>query len=165
MRWFGRTNARGERGVTLPEMLVVVTIVALAVAVAIPIIGGAMRSASARAAANNFSVSLRAARMIAVTTHEPVSFTVQSEPHPRCFCTPTFYEYAGVDGRPRRVDMPRGVTIASSTSPIGFRPNGSATAASTTVIRAEVAPDNIELWTIQTSLIGVPTVRHAREGR
>ena len=152
-------------GVTLAELLVVVTIVALAVSVAIPIIGGAVRAASARAAANGLSVNLRAARMLAVTTHKTMTLTVRAEPHARCFCTPTYYEYPGRDGRMRRFDMPRGVTIASSTTPIGFLPNGAATGASTTVIRAEVAPDNIELWTIETSLIGVPTVRHAREGR
>jgi len=143
--------------------LVVVTIVALAVTVAIPIIGGAVRSANARAAANLLSVNLRLARMIAVRNHEMVSFTIRSEPHPRCFCTPTYYEFPGADGRMLRFDMPRGVTISSATSPIQFQPNGGANGSFTTVIRAELAPDKVEVWTIETNLTGATAIHHARE--
>ena len=160
-----RATPKHARGVTLPELLVVVTIISLAVAVAIPIIAGAVRSASARAAANGLSVNLRAARMLAVMTNTPREVVVQAEPHPRCSCTQTYYEYPGRDGRIRRFDMPRGVTITSSTTPIRFLPSGAAAGRSTTVIRAEVAPDNVELWTIETSLVGVPTVQHTREAR
>jgi prepilin-type N-terminal cleavage/methylation domain-containing protein len=160
-----RRHRERQRGVTLSELLVVVAIIALAVAVAIPIIGGAVRSANARAAANLLSVNLRAARMIAVMNHELLPFSIQAEPHPRCFCTPTFYEYEGADGRVQRYTMPRGVTIASSSAPLQFRPNGSVTAPSTTVIRAELAPGNVELWTIETTLTGVTTIRHSREER
>ena len=153
-----------QRGVTLPELLVGVTIMALAVAIAVPIIAGAVRSANARVAANYLSVNLRAARMIAVSANRTVQFTIHAEPHPSCSCTPTFYEYRDIKNRLRRFDMPTGVTIASATSAeIVFRPNGSSDAPSTTVLRAEVGAGNVELWTIETSLIGVPTVRHARE--
>jgi len=153
-----------QRGVTLPELLVGLAIVALAVAMAVPIIAGALRSANARVAANYLSVNLRAARMIAVSANRTVQFSIQAEPHPRCSCTPTFYEYRDIKNRLRRFEMPRGVTIASATSsPIVFQPNGGSDAPSTTILRAEVGPGNVELWTIETSLIGVPTVRLARE--
>ena len=153
-----------QRGVTLPEVLVGLAIVALAVAIAVPIIGGAVRSANARVAANYLSVNLRAARMIAVSANRTVQFTIHAEPHAACSCTPTFYEYRDIKNRLRRFDMPAGVTIASTTSSeIVFRPNGSSDAPSTTILRAEVGRGNVELWTIETSLIGVPTVRHARE--
>jgi prepilin-type N-terminal cleavage/methylation domain-containing protein len=153
-----------QRGVTLPELLVVVTIVALAVAIAVPIIGGAVRSANARVAANYLSVNLRAARMIAVSANRTVQFTIRAEPHARCSCTPTYYEYRDMRNQLRHFEMPSGVTIASATSSsILFQPNGGSDGPSTTVLRAEVGRGNVELWTIETSVIGVPTVRHSRE--
>ena len=153
-----------ERGVTLPEVLVGVTIVALAVAIAAPIIAGAVRSANARVAANYLSVNLRAARMIAVSANRIVEFSIRAEPHERCSCTQTYYEYRDMRDQLRRFEMPRGVTIASATaSTILFQPNGGSGAPSTTVLRAEVGRGNVELWTIETSVIGVPTVRHSRE--
>lgn len=150
-------------GVTLPELLVVITIIALAVTIAVPLMSGAVRSANARAAANGFAMNLKAARMIAVTNNAPVDVTVVVEPHPDCDCTPTYYEYPGRDGGMRRFDMPPGVTITSSTSPIRFMPDGSVEGGSSSVIKAQVSPGVVEVWTIDSRVSGVSTVELSRE--
>ena len=145
----------GSAGVTLPELLVVLAIISMAVTVSIPLITGAVRSANGRAAANGFAVNLKAARMLAVSANAPLQVTVVAEPHPDCNCTATYYEYPARNGVPRRFDMPKGVTIASSTTPIVFRPNGSVPGGATTVIKTRVSTDTFEVWRIATGPIGV----------
>ncbi|HXV78033.1 MAG TPA: GspH/FimT family pseudopilin [Candidatus Polarisedimenticolaceae bacterium] len=149
---------RFSRGVTLPELLVVVSIISMAVAIAVPLIGSAIRSASARAATNGFAVNLRAARMIAVSNNTPVSVEVHTEPHPDCFCTPTFYEYPDRAGTMRRFEMPRGITIAASTDPIVFLPNGSLPGGALTEIRVDNGDAAAEVWTVQCSVAGITSV-------
>jgi len=149
-------------GVTLPELLVVLAIIGMAVAVAVPLISGAVRSASARAAANGFAVNLKAARMLAVTANSPVPITVHAEPHGDCYCTPTWYEYPGRDGTPRRIDLPSGVSIVSSTSPIVFSPNGAVRGGARTVIRTPDGAGGAEQWTIDTSTTGASRVEYVR---
>jgi len=149
-------------GVTLPELLVVVTIISMAVTVSVPLIAGAVRSASARAAANSFAINLKAARMLSVAINAPVVVTVQEEPHEDCYCSETYYEYPDRRGVVQRIDMPAGVTIDSSTPLITFMPNGSVPGGSNTVIRTQVSPETIETWTIETTATGFSAVRHAR---
>ncbi len=148
---------------TLAELLAVVAIIGMAITLAIPLITGAVRSANARAAVNGFAVNLKAARMLAVAGNGPVVVTIQTEPDPDCFCTETYYEYPDRRGIMRRFNMPRGVTIASSTAPITFRPNGSVQGGATTVIKTQLAPGSFEVWTIETSRTGVSIVERTRE--
>jgi prepilin-type N-terminal cleavage/methylation domain-containing protein len=160
---FGRTRRTiTAAGVTLPELLVVVAIISMAVTVSVPLIAGAVRSASARAAANSFAVNLKAVRMLSVSMNVPVTITVQAEPHADCFCTVTYYEYPDRRGDVRRIFMPPGVTIDSSTSLITFMPNGSVPGGSNTVIRTRVSPETVETWTIETTATGFSAVQHAR---
>jgi Tfp pilus assembly protein FimT len=146
--------------VTLPELLVVISIISMAVAVSIPLIGNAIRSANARAAAGTFAVNLRAARMLAVNENAPVTIDVETEPHADCFCTPTFYEYPDRRGDLRRFEMPQGVTIESSTDPIVFLPNGSLPGGSSTTIRVDTRDGVRDVWTIETGVSGIPIVEH-----
>ena len=140
------------RGVTLPELLVVITIIGLAVAVAIPVMTETIRSAKVRAAANSFAVSLKAARMLAVTTHRPVDVRVFDTSGANA------YEYEGRHGRLLRFEMPSGVRIASSTSPIIFQPNGGVTGGANTTIEVDLKPSLREIWRIETSNLGMANV-------
>lgn len=152
----------GSPGVTLPELLVVIAIISMVVTISVPLIAGAVRSSSARAAANGFAVNLKAARMLAVSINAPVEITVQEEPHPDCYCGITYYEYPDRRGDLRRIFMPPGVTIDSSTPLITFMPNGSVPGGSTTVIRTRISPEIVESWTIETTTTGFSVVRLAR---
>ena len=100
---------RGKHsGVTLPELLVVVSIIALAVMVAVPAISRAIHSARIRASVDHFAVTIRAVRMIAVTKQTQVELTVSIDPV-------NYYEYVDLKGMLRRYDTPTGVRIVSST--------------------------------------------------
>jgi prepilin-type N-terminal cleavage/methylation domain-containing protein len=153
---------RRQSGVTLPELLVVIAIIAMAVMVSVPLIAGAVKSSAARSAANRFAIELKAARMLAVALNAPVVMTIQEEPHPDCYCTETWYEYPDRRGQIHRIFMPAGVTIDSSTPVITFMPNGSVPGGSTTVIRTQVSPETVEIWTIESTATGFSSVRLER---
>jgi Tfp pilus assembly protein FimT len=106
-------------GITLPELLVVVTIISLAVTVSVPLVSSAIRSAELRTAAEHYRVSLQAARMIAVSSQGPVDVRVEAHPVNR-------YDYRDMQGRARSSRIPSSVCIPSATSPtITFEANGS----------------------------------------
>jgi prepilin-type N-terminal cleavage/methylation domain-containing protein len=153
---------RGEhRGITLPELLVVVTIIGLAVTVSIPLVSGAIRSAELRSAAAQFLVSLQAARMIAVSKQGPLDVRISAHPVNR-------YEYEDSAGRTRLSTIPSSVCIVSATSPtITFEANGSVGAAAVTTFvnkQQDGAGTGCELgggaegFEIRTNLLGEPTV-------
>lgn len=145
-----------SRGITLPELLVVLAIVALAVTVAIPVISGAIHSARVRTSVDQFAVSLMAARMLAVTLQAPVSLNVASDPQ-------NYYEIPDRNGLARRYEMPEGVRIESSTDPITFQPNGMVEGGARTVFTARRAGSPDEIWEVETSILGIATVTR-REG-
>jgi prepilin-type N-terminal cleavage/methylation domain-containing protein len=151
-------NMRSRRsgGVTLPELLVVVSIIGLAVTIAIPVISDAVRSARVQTATDQFSVSLMAARMLAVTKQAPVEFRVAVAPE-------NYFEYLDRSGRPRRYEMPAGVQISSSTNPITFRADGSVDGGASTTIEAISGGEADESWEIEVNILGITTVTHRRE--
>jgi prepilin-type N-terminal cleavage/methylation domain-containing protein len=146
---------RGQSGFTAVELLVVVAIIGIIVAVAVPLIAENVRQAKIRAAGDQFSMSLKAARMIAVSTHADVAVTVTTDP------TNT-YSYTDNKGAFREFAMPDGVIIASSDNPITFSPNGSLTggAVLSTVLETDMTSGVIERWTVTTSLMGVSSIDH-----
>ncbi len=146
-----------QRGVTLPEVLVVMAIITLAVMVAVPVMSEAVRSAKVRATVNHFAVSLKAARMLAVTRHRPVEVRVFDAGGANAF------EYEGRDGQVRRVAMPAGVRIAGSTSPIVFQPTGAVVGGASTTIEVELNDRVREVWRIETSTLGMATVTLTEE--
>ena len=58
------------------------------------------------------------------------------------------------------MQMPDGVRIVSSTSPIQFKPNGSILGGSTTVIESPISASTLSKWTITTNVLGVSTTTH-----
>ncbi len=146
---------RFRRGFSLPELLVVLAIVGLSVAVAVPLVSHELHMVRMRTAADQFASDLRAARMIAVSTRgrvgdrgEPVSVQVFVEPE-------NFYTYPDARGQPRRVEMPQGVHIVSSPSSIVFGMNGSIAAEAVTIFEAGTS-DGTDRWTVTTSRLGIP---------
>jgi len=144
------TMQRGG-GVTLPELLVVLAIVGLAVMVAVPVISGAIQSARIRTAIDQFAVSLMAVRMLAVTQQAPVDLIVATDPA-------NYYEYPDRNGAPQRFAMPAEVRIVSSTNPITFQPNGMVAGGARTVLEARRSGSPAETWEVETSILGVATV-------
>lgn len=141
---------RPARGFSLPELLVVLAIMGLALTVAVPLVAEQIRLAAIRGAADQFTVDLKAARMIAVSKRAPVDVTVATSPA-------NSYQYVRTDGTLRVITMPSQVSIVSSTSPIQFLPTGglSSTTPATTVIEAALPGGGVERWTVTTSILGV----------
>lgn len=145
----------GQGGFSLPELLIVLAIAGLTVTIAIPLVADTMKAAAVRGAADQFTVDLRAARMIAVAKRITNDFVVSTDP------TNT-YRYTDRDGTTRTITMPKGVRIAS-TSPgtISFRSDGSVSSTGTTVIEIPVG-DAVERWTVTTTTLGMPSATRQR---
>jgi hypothetical protein len=74
------------------------------------------------------------------------------------------YEYTDAQGRSRRIEMPAGVRIVSSTNPIQFRANGSVLGGASTVIESQITPEILSRWTVTTSSLGISRTTHQQVG-
>ena len=146
---------RGSRGVSLSELLVVMAIIGIAVAIGIPLATQQMRMARIRGAADQLAMDIKAARMIAVSTRADVDMTIDTQPT-------NAYEYTDNQGKLRRIEMPDGVRITSSDSPLTFHLNGSLDNAATTVLEIDVSGSLTERWTISTTILGVSKTEFER---
>ncbi len=146
-----------QRGFSLPELLVVVAVIGLVVMVAVPLIAEQIRSAEVRAAGDQLAMSLKAARMVAVTTHTPVVFTVEVDPDNK-------YSYTDNKNNLREIVVPDSVSITSSDGDITFKLNGAIDSATAMdiVLEANMTGGDIDRWTVSTSILGVPSVTHDR---
>jgi prepilin-type N-terminal cleavage/methylation domain-containing protein len=151
----GDRPAQGRAGVTIPELLVVVTIIGLSVAVAIPLVTSAVRSARVRVAADQYAVTLKAARMVAITQQGPIDLLIAPSPA-------NYFEYTDATGRLRRYDAPPGVRILDSPGTITFSANGSVTIGVPTKFEIDIDDNTVEGWTIDVNLLGVTDVIHYR---
>jgi Tfp pilus assembly protein FimT len=137
-----------QRGFSLVDFLAAMALVILAMLAATPLVAEKLRSAKIRTAADQLAIDLKAARMIAVTLRRPVDFIVTPDPE-------NAYQYTDGRGQPRRVALPRGIRIVSSSSPIQFRSNGSVASEGITVLEADLADATRVRWTVTTSVLGV----------
>ncbi len=152
-RSFDRASSRSA-GFSLPELLAVLALVAIAIAIAIPLVNEQVRIADLRAAADDFAVHLRAARMISVTKHTAIDFEVVSGNMFRYGVPP--------DGPWKEINTPPRVQIApASDRSITFKANGSVVAAGTFVLESLVS-GSTERWTASVSTMGMPTLVHER---
>lgn len=153
--------ARQERfpkhgaGYSLPELLVVIAIIGIAVLILFPLVGEQLRQAEIRTAADQLAMDCKAVRMIAISKRLASSLTVEEAPLNR-------YAYTDARGKLRTIQMPGGVVIEASDSPVTFLPNGSVTGGATTVLVVTLSSDASERWTITTSPIGVTTTIRQR---
>ncbi len=141
------------KGFSLLELLLVMVILALTATLIVPAVGEGSRRLRVRNMVNQFALDLSAARWTAVSGGKAVDLVVTVDPA-------NGYEYTDQHGRLRSVQMPDGVLIVSSTSPIQFKPNGSVLGGSTTVIESPISTSTLSRWTITTNVLGVSTTTH-----
>ncbi len=139
-----------SRGFSLVELLLVMVILALMATLIVPAVGEGSRKLRVRNMVNQFALDLSAARWTAVAGRKAVDLVVTVDPV-------NGYEYTDQRGRLRSVQMPDGIRIVSSTSPIQFRPNGSLLGGATTVIESQISESSLSRWTIATNVLGVST--------
>ncbi len=150
-----RIPRRWEAGFSLAEMLAVLALIGIVLAIGMPLVNEQLRIAEVRSAADEMAVHLRAARMIAVSHHKDIVFTVSEDPT-------NSYSYEGTNGETRTITMPGRVKIATgSAASITFRSNGSVAAAGTVTIQSAVSSAT-ETWTLTVNILGLATVSHAR---
>jgi type II secretory pathway pseudopilin PulG len=148
-------RSQGSRGFSFPEALVVISLIGMALVVVIPAVGERLRSAKVRTSADQFTMTLRAARMISVAERRPVEVRLVPAG------SGNYYEYVGSDGENRRITLPLGAEIhPASASSIEFKPNGSIGNSSRTVYIETRVAAGIERWAVHTNIVGVTTVSH-----
>jgi len=129
--------------------------VAIAIAIGIPIVNEQVRIAEVRAAADDLALHLRAARMISVTQHRTVPFKVYVDPDNK-------FEYERFTLKWKQVFMPGRVRIApASDRLINFKKNGSVEAASSVILESDVSGAR-ERWTVSVNTVGLTTLAHVR---
>jgi prepilin-type N-terminal cleavage/methylation domain-containing protein len=151
----GHLLETSQRGVSFPELLVVISILALGAMVTIPLIADRIHQAKLDAAAGQYAVTLRAARMIAVSKQRSVAVTTRVAPD-------NVYEYVDASGRLRPTRLPDGAWFDpdESSAEVVFGPDGSLDDAARTVIKATMSGGVVEVWTIDVPLAGIPRVSH-----
>jgi len=153
-----RGSGGRPRGVSLPELLVVIALLALAALVTIPLTARRVHELRLRSTADQFLVTVRAARMVAATTGRRTVLTVSPHPDDR-------YEYVDAGGRTRRVDLPQGVRIdEGSALALVFRANGSLEppVPATVVLKARLPKGIVERWIVTTPMSGIPSMTRER---
>ena len=147
-------GGRESRGVSLPELLVVIAILALAALVSIPLAARRVHELRLHATADQFLVTVRAVRMVAVTTGRQTALNISPHPGDR-------YDYIDAGGKSRAVEMPAGVRIDEASAPaLIFRANGSLQppAPATVVLKARLPKGVVERWTVTTPMSGIPSM-------
>jgi Tfp pilus assembly protein FimT len=154
--WLRPQRRRAFPGVSLPELLAVVALLALALLVTIPLVSSRVHEARLRAAASQFVTTLRAARMIAISKNVTCTVTVAPDPANR-------YAYTDASGALRTVELPAGVRFDPATPSFAFRPDGRLDARSEAVIEAALSGGRTEIWRVIVPPSGIAEVK--RESR
>lgn len=142
-------------GFSLPELLAVMALLAIAIAIGIPLVNEQVRMAEVRAAADDLVLHLRAARMISVAQHRTVEFQVSVDP------TNTF-TYEVTEERWRTFATPGRVRIATdSVGAISFRENGSVDVAASIILESDISGAR-ERWTASVNTMGSTRLAHER---
>lgn len=103
---------RAERGYTLAEMLVVVVIIGISAAVAVPAMGTFFKAYRIRTASDQLVGHLRAARQIAVSQRLPVTFTIDATGKTYSFT----YTIPGQPATVESFELPNEVTVSNTPS-------------------------------------------------
>src|SRR5262245_44163688 len=153
-------HAASDRGFTLTEILVVVAIIGLAIAITVPLVAENVNQARIRSAADQFSVDLRAARMIAVSKRATPFLDVSVQPDPV-----NRYTYVNGRGETRVVQFPKGVRIItpSTAYTVRYLRDGSVSGGgNTTVLRVQLSAGDEEEWRVITNAMGVTRTTRTR---
>ena len=143
-----------DSGFSLPEMLIVGSLITILVLFISPIVAERARMAKVRTCAAQFALDVRAARWVAVSNRSSVDMTFDVDANE--------YTYEDAHGRTRKIVLPDGVEIVSSTSPIQFLSNGAVPGGATTVMEIDMGSGTMSRWTISTNPLGVPTTTHKK---
>jgi len=170
-----------RRGFSIPELLVVVTIIAAALVVTIPVMVRTVRSIEVRSAMDQFTVSLRAARMQAVARNRPVTVTVFDAQQGSYYEISDFGFNDGEGDGSRQFYLPTGSWFTSPPGPqeetwsgsleIQFNPNGSLEEGPRTVVIETLLGGNgsggeiYEQWIARTNVIGATPATHGETER
>ncbi len=149
-------------GFSLTEILVVVAIMGLAIAIAVPLVAENVNQARIRTAADQFSVDLRAARMIAVGKRATPYLDVSVQPDPV-----NRYTFVNGRGETRVVQFPTGVRIITPTTAytVRYLRDGSVSGGgNTTVLRVRLSKGAEEEWRVITNAMGVTRTTRTRIG-
>ena len=155
-------HASRARGFSLTEILVVVAIMGLAIAIAVPLVAENVNQARIRTAADQFSVDLRAARMIAVGKRATPYLDVSVQPDPV-----NRYTFVNGRGETRVVQFPTGVRIITPTTAytVRYLRDGSVSGGgNTTVLRVRLSKGAEEEWRVITNAMGVTRTTRTRIG-
>ena len=139
---------KNQRGVTLPEMLVVLAIIGMFVVVTLPALGNYIRASRVRVSNDVLMEDLRAARYIAITNHTTDSVTFDQ--------AAGTYRYTDIRGALVVRRLESGVSFSSLTNtPITFTSDGSlSTSAPTIVILGTVMSGTSHQYTISVTTVG-----------
>ena len=125
-----------QRGYSLVELLMVLTLVGITLAIAIPAMGQYMRAYTARVGADELVSNLRLARRLAITRSQPVTVNVSADSY-----TLPDWNFSDLStAPPKTFRLPPGCSVVSGTGGVGFSPNGTATGGGAN-IRIEIALD------------------------
>jgi prepilin-type N-terminal cleavage/methylation domain-containing protein len=162
---------RAERGYTLAEMLVVVVIVGLALAVAVPAMGTFFKAYRVRSASDQIVGHLRAARQIAVSQRLPVTFTIDATGNTYSFT----YTIPGQSATTESFELPNEVTVTNNPSgaltytlkqngTVGnsTTPDDQSPTANYLTLAAPINGTNTDTFTITVLGAGKIGVRHVR---
>jgi len=148
-------KARAQTGFSLPELLIVLAIIGAIVAISIPLVNEQIRIAELRAVSDELAVHLRAARMLAVTTHQDVVVTISADPTNE-------FSYPDSNGQTRLIKLPGPVKILTgSTASITFHSDGSS-GTSSTVTTESVVSNATERWVLSVNTVGMVSISHVR---
>ena len=153
-------QANRERGFSLTEILIVVAIIGLAVAITVPLVAENVNQARIRTAADQLSVDLRAARMIAVSKRAMPYLDVSVQPDPV-----NRYTYVNGRGETRMVQLPKGIRIVTPGTAYNIRymRDGSVSGGgNTTVMRVQLSAGHQEEWRVITNAMGVTKTTRSR---
>ncbi|HET6462724.1 MAG TPA: GspH/FimT family pseudopilin [Candidatus Krumholzibacteria bacterium] len=129
MHKFRQKRPHWQRGYTLAEMMVVITVIGILAAIAVPGMTGYLRRARMMGIRDQMIADVYYARSLAITNRRTIRITF----------TPTLYTILDTTNGAvvRRISAPRGVTFAATANP-NFYAWGLADAATLTVTGANL---------------------------
>lgn len=134
----GNAVKHNNKGFTLIELIVVISIIGILVAISVPGMMGWLQSATYRGAAQELNAALRDARSRAIATNREHRVVLFVEDGKQKFRLTEGNRAAGssawVDvSPPREVELPASVQLVPATTTLGFNPNGSSGSATISV--------------------------------
>ncbi len=145
---------RGQRGVSLIEILIIVAVIGVIMLFAVPLTANQLQRIHARSTINEFTMALRAARMMAVTQQTPIDVIVEDTPDNK-------YSYTDGNGNFREFELAQSVSITASDTPISFARNGASGGTTTTII-ADLPGGHTDTYTVTTTNLGMVEVSKVR---